>query len=83
MHGEDKVPGCKLVVVDVEVEGGRLEQVRVSGDFFLEPGEALEDINRAWEGASADAGVLAGLVRAGAGADVLRGSGWLVGCCPT
>lgn len=54
MHGEYKVPGGKLVVVDLEVEDGRLRDVRVAGDFFLEPDEALLAMNRALEGAPAD-----------------------------
>ncbi|MEU8551239.1 biotin/lipoate A/B protein ligase family protein [Streptomyces roseoverticillatus] len=54
MHGEYKVPGGKLVVVDLEVVDGVLRGVRVAGDFFLEPDEALLDINRALEGAPAD-----------------------------
>ena len=45
MHGEYKVPGGKLVVADLEVRDGRLADVRISGDFFLEPPEALEAIN--------------------------------------
>jgi lipoate---protein ligase len=57
MHGEYKVPGGKLVVVDLDVEDGRLAKVRLSGDFFLEPDEALEDINRALEDAAANADV--------------------------
>ena len=55
LHGEYKTPGGKLVVVDLEVEGGRLRNVEVSGDFFLEPPEALDDIVAALEGASAEA----------------------------
>ncbi|GAA0314050.1 biotin/lipoate A/B protein ligase family protein [Actinoallomurus spadix] len=35
------MPGGKLVVVDFDVEDGRLRNTRVSGDFFLEPDEAL------------------------------------------
>ena len=54
MHGEYKVPGGKLVVVDCEVEDGVLRGVRISGDFFLEPDEALVRIVRAIEGAPAD-----------------------------
>lgn len=54
MHGEYKTPGGKLVVVDLEVEDGKLRQVQVSGDFFLEPEEALDAINGALEGLSAD-----------------------------
>ena len=53
MHGEYKVPGGKLVVVDVEVSEGRLVEVEVSGDFFLYPEEALGDITRALEGMQA------------------------------
>jgi lipoate-protein ligase A len=55
MHGEYKVPGGKLVVVDFEVRDGRIAQFRLSGDFFLEPDETLDDINRAVEGVPATA----------------------------
>ncbi|MET9291359.1 biotin/lipoate A/B protein ligase family protein [Streptomyces sp. NPDC003077] len=54
MHGEYKVPGGKLVVVDLENQDGVLRDVRVAGDFFLEPDEAITAINQALEGASAD-----------------------------
>ena len=53
MHGEYKTPGGKLVVVDFEVEDGRLKGVQVSGDFFLYPDEVLEPIMEALEGHSA------------------------------
>ncbi|HEX2901935.1 MAG TPA: biotin/lipoate A/B protein ligase family protein [Jatrophihabitans sp.] len=55
MHGEFKVPSGKLVVVDLDVADGALAEVRVSGDFFLEPDEALLAINRALTGAGAQA----------------------------
>lgn len=51
MHGEYKVPGGKLVVVDLEARDGVLADVRVAGDFFLEPDEAILAIDRALEGA--------------------------------
>ena len=57
MRGEYKVPGGKLVAVDVEVADGRLRAASVSGDFFLEPDEALADIDAALVGMSVDAGV--------------------------
>ncbi|KAB1653834.1 lipoate--protein ligase family protein [Pseudoclavibacter chungangensis] len=50
MHGEFKVPGGKLVVVDVDAVDGILTNTRVAGDFFLEPDEALDDINAAVDG---------------------------------
>lgn len=56
MHGEYKVPGGKLVVVDLDVEGGALRDVRVAGDFFLEPDEAILAIDTALEGAPANTG---------------------------
>ncbi|MGI2035401.1 lipoate--protein ligase family protein [Rhizobium panacihumi] len=52
MHGEYKVQGGKLVVVDFDTADGRLSNVQVSGDFFLEPAEALADISGALEGLS-------------------------------
>ncbi|MGH4029169.1 lipoyl protein ligase domain-containing protein [Actinomycetota bacterium Odt1-20B] len=54
MHGEYKVPGGKLVVVDLDVEDGVLRRVRVAGDFFLEPDNAFEALSHALEGAPAD-----------------------------
>lgn len=50
MHGEYKMPGGKLVVADLQVVAGRLASVQISGDFFLEPDSALEQINRALTG---------------------------------
>ena len=47
MHGEYKVPGGKLVVVDLEVTDGVISEFRLAGDFFLEPDSALEAINAA------------------------------------
>src|SRR5688500_377995 len=54
MHGEYKTPGGKLVAVDLEVADDRLQNVMVSGDFFLYPEEALADITGALEGQPAD-----------------------------
>ncbi|MEE6288951.1 biotin/lipoate A/B protein ligase family protein [Georgenia sp. MJ173] len=56
MRGEFKVPGGKLVAVDLDVGDGRLRDVSVSGDFFLEPDSALGAINRAIEGQPDTAG---------------------------
>ena len=53
-HGEYKTPGGKLVVVDCAVRDGRVVEVEVSGDFFLEPPEALGAITAALEGMPAD-----------------------------
>jgi lipoate-protein ligase A len=54
-HGEFKVPGGKLVVADLVTEGGEIAAASINGDFFLEPDEALADINEALVGLSAQA----------------------------
>lgn len=54
MHGEFKVPGGKLVVVDLEVRDRMLADVRLSGDFFLEPDDALPLIDAALTGLPAE-----------------------------
>ncbi len=50
MRGEYKVTGGKLVAADVEVDAGVISSVAISGDFFLEPDEVLDDINEALVG---------------------------------
>lgn len=73
MKGEYKVPGGKLVVVEADAVDGHLRNVRVSGDFFLEPDEALGSITGAIEGlpVSADAGEIARRVRDALPSDVV------------
>ena len=56
MHGEYKVPGGKLVVVDLSLADGRIVEAQVSGDFFLEPDSALDSINASLRDMPADAG---------------------------
>jgi lipoate-protein ligase A len=65
VHGEYKVPGGKLVVVDLEIEGDRISRFRLAGDFFLEPDSALDDINAAVNGlpVESDATVIASAIR--------------------
>ncbi|PRB09214.1 biotin/lipoate A/B protein ligase family protein [Microbacterium sp. MYb62] len=65
MHGEYKVPGGKLVVVDLEVEDDRIARFRLAGDFFLEPDSALDDINAAVNGlpVESDSTAIAAAVR--------------------
>jgi lipoate-protein ligase A len=57
LRGEYKVPGGKLVAVDVRVDRGRLADVAVSGDFFLDPDDALGRIDAALTGRPDDASV--------------------------
>jgi len=65
VHGEYKVPGGKLVVVDLEIEDDRIARFHLAGDFFLEPDSALDDIDAAVNGmpAESDASAIAAAVR--------------------
>ncbi|VEI13986.1 lipoate--protein ligase family protein [Trueperella bialowiezensis] len=57
MRGEYKVSGGKLVAVDVDVDDGKLANVSISGDFFLEPDTVIDDLNDALNGMPADSSV--------------------------
>ncbi len=65
------MPGGKLVIVDLETEDDRVTRAAVSGDFFLEPDEALEDLNAAVTGlpVTADAAEIGARVAAALGPD--------------
>jgi len=65
VHGEYKVPGGKLVLVDLEVIDGRIAGFRLAGDFFLEPDTALDAIDAAVNGLpeETDASAIAAAVR--------------------
>jgi lipoate-protein ligase A len=53
-HGAYKTPGGKLVAVDFDLTDGKLRNVQVHGDFFLQPDDAQETIRRSLDGAPAD-----------------------------
>lgn len=79
LHGEYKVPGGKLVKVDFEIADGRLRDVVISGDFFLYPEEALDDLRSGLEGlqAGSDQNTIAASVR-----DQVRPGTDLIGTSP-
>ena len=56
-HGEFKVSGGKLVVADLTTDetGATVTAASINGDFFLEPDEALEQINASLRGLPTDA----------------------------
>jgi lipoate-protein ligase A len=49
-----KVPGGKLVKARVEVEGGKVKEVRVTGDFFAHPEESIKELEGALAELDAD-----------------------------
>jgi lipoate---protein ligase len=79
VHGEYKVPGGKLVVVDLEVVDGLIQDFHLAGDFFLEPDDALPLIDDAVNGlrADTDAAGIAAVVR-----DALPEGAQLLGFTP-
>jgi len=48
---ELKVPGGKLLRAFTTLREGRIEEVRITGDFFMHPEDALEDLEAALAGA--------------------------------
>ncbi len=71
MHGEYKVPGGKLIVADIEMAQGRIASAQISGDFFLEPENALGTLSQALIGQAQTASVqeIATAIRAALPAD--------------
>jgi lipoate-protein ligase A len=71
VRGEYKVPGGKLVAADVDIAAGRLAAVHISGDFFLEPDDALDRIDQALTGLPEDSSVatMSAVVQAAVGPD--------------
>lgn len=52
---EFKVPGGKLLAAETEVEDGLLSKVKITGDFFMHPEEAIEDFEQLLLGIPIDA----------------------------
>ena len=50
MHAKYKVPGGKLVTIDIDVENDTITRAHLSGDFFLDPDDLLELMNAAITG---------------------------------
>ena len=45
-RAQRKVPGGKLVRIDAVCEGHHLSNIRITGDFFVHPEEALANMER-------------------------------------
>jgi lipoate-protein ligase A len=57
-----KVAGGKLVKARVETAAGSIARVKITGDFFLHPEDAIGDIEAALVGISLDEAVIAATV---------------------
>ena len=54
MKAEFKVPGGKLIQAEVQVTEDKLSLVKLSGDFFMHPEEAITDLEAALTGVKVD-----------------------------
>lgn len=62
-RGEHKVQGGKLIRVLFEEDRGRIARIRITGDFFLHPEDAIFELERALEGAELAEAPLLGRIR--------------------
>ncbi|AOV95452.1 hypothetical protein AQV86_06080 [Nanohaloarchaea archaeon SG9] len=50
-----KVPDGKMIKLELEKENKKIENAEIRGDFFLEPPEKLEELERKLEGLETEA----------------------------
>ena len=53
-RAEYKVEGGKLIRINLTIENGKIEHIKITGDFFLHPEDVIEDIERALRGRPLD-----------------------------
>lgn len=53
MRVEEKIAGGKMLAVEAEVSGGKITSVRITGDFFLHPEDAILRLEESLSGMSA------------------------------
>ncbi len=75
MRCEEKVPGGKLVCIELWEEGGKVSRASITGDFFLHPEERITDLEGSLRGLplSAAEGAVAERLREAARGAVLIG----------
>jgi lipoate-protein ligase A len=64
LEGLGKPPGCKLIRLRADLEGGLIRSIRIRGDFFASPEEGFDRVEQQlaglslWEVAAAFDGLL-------------------------
>lgn len=46
LRAEHKAEGGKLIKVQISVENKRISSIKITGDFFMYPEEAIEDLEK-------------------------------------
>ncbi|NYZ74367.1 biotin--protein ligase [Candidatus Micrarchaeota archaeon] len=78
MRAEEKVKGGKLVCIELLAEGSTVASVKITGDFFLHPEDAIDSLERSLMGvdlASGESEIAARLKKA-------LGDSQLIGASP-
>ncbi len=55
MRHEEKIPGGKMLAVEADVSGGKITKVKITGDFFLHPEDAILRLEESLSGISSGA----------------------------
>jgi lipoate-protein ligase A len=50
MRCQEKIPGGKLVCIEVTASGDKVRKLKITGDFFLHPEDAIEKLEGALSG---------------------------------
>jgi lipoate---protein ligase len=56
MRHEEKISGGKMLAVEAEVSGQAITRVKITGDFFLHPEDALLALEKSLTGINAGTG---------------------------
>jgi len=54
LKAEYKVPQGKLIRVNYRLENGKISKIKITGDFFLYPEEAIEELENKLNGIKAE-----------------------------
>ena len=61
-RAEYKVSGGKLIKVDIVTESGRINRIKITGDFFLHPEDTIDKIEDALKNQKIDESSLSSLI---------------------
>jgi lipoate-protein ligase A len=76
MRCEEKIPGGKLIAIEVWASGDTVTRAKITGDFFLHPEEKIGEAEDALRGIPLSTGEaeVAGKIRAALGGSQLIGA---------
>jgi lipoate---protein ligase len=73
-HADYKVPGGKLLRISADIENGIIRDIKITGDFFMHPEDAIERLEATLKGTKVDELLKAKIERAIAGATIVGAS---------